>query len=78
MAHDVKRFTIVRCPKCQSNNYTVKLTVTSTKGYNVKNGWVEEILFSKMRVSLNYQFKCKDCGHEWESDTFFSDMLKQE
>lgn len=78
MAHDAKRFTIVRCPKCQSNNYTVKLTVTSTKGYNVKNGWVEEILFSKMRVSLNYQFKCKDCGHEWESDTFFSDLLKQE
>ena len=78
MAHDAKRFTIVRCPKCQSNNYTVKLTVTSTKGYNVKNGWVEEILFSKMRVSLNYQFKCKDCGHEWESDTFFSDAFKQE
>lgn len=78
MAHDAKRFTIVRCPKCQSNNYTIKFTVTTSQGYNVKDGWVEVILFSKMQLSLNYQFKCKDCGHEWESDTFFSDLVKHE
>ena len=78
MAHDAKRFTIVRCPKGQSNNFSIKFTVTTIQGYNVKDGWVEEILFSKMKVSLHYQFKCKDCGHEWESDTFFSDIVKPE
>ena len=76
MAHNVKRFTIVRCPKCQSNNYAVKLTVTTSQGYNVKDGWVEDILLSKMNLSLLYQFKCKECGHEWESDTFLSDNVK--
>ena len=78
MAHDAKRFTIVRCPKCHSNNYTIKFTVTTSQGYNVKDGWVEEILFSKMRISLNYEFKCKECGHEWQSDKFFSDIVKPE
>lgn len=78
MAHDAKRFTIVRCPKCQSNNYSIKFIVTTIQSYNVKDGWVEEILFSKMKVSLRYKFKCKDCGHEWESDTFFSDIVKPE
>lgn len=78
MAYDAKRFTIVRCPKCYSNNYTIKFTVTTIQGYNVKDGWVETILFSKMQVSIKYEFKCKDCGHEWDSDTFFSDMVNHE
>lgn len=78
MAHDAKRFTIERCPKCHSNNYSIKFSVTTKQGFNVKDGWVEEILFSKMKISLNYQFKCKECGHEWESDTFFSNMVESE
>lgn len=75
MAHDAKRFTIVRCPKCNCNNYSIKFTVTTGQRYNVKDGWVEPILFSKMQISLNYEFKCKECGHEWGSDTFFSDLV---
>lgn len=78
MAHVAKRFTINRCPKCFSNNFKVKFTVTSTQGYNVNNGLVEEILFSRMQISVNYKFVCKDCGHEWESDTFFTDFIKPE
>lgn len=78
MAHDAKRFTIVRCPKCHSNNYSVKFTVTTIQKYNVKDGWVEPILFSKMQFSVIYEFKCKECGHEWNSDSFFSDIVKPE
>lgn len=78
MAHNAKRFTIERCPKCLSNNFSVKFTVTTIQKYNVKDGEVEQILFSKMKCSINYKFKCKECGHEWESDTFFSDIVKPE
>lgn len=78
MAHDAKRFTIVRCPKCQSNNYSIVLSVSTKESYNVKDGWVELILFSKRQLSINYQFKCKECGHEWESDTFFSELVNHE
>lgn len=78
MAHVAKRFTINRCPKCFSNNFKVKFTVTTTQGYNVNNGLVEEILFSRMQISVNYKFVCKDCGHEWESETFFTDFIKPE
>lgn len=78
MAHVAKKFTINRCPKCFSSNFKVKLTVTSTQGYNVNNGLVEEILYSRMQISVNYKFVCKECGHEWEGDTFFTDFIKPE
>lgn len=76
MAHVAKRFTIERCPKCLSNNFTVRFTVTTVQRYNVKDGEVEPILFSKMQCSVLYNFKCKECGNEWESDSFFSDIVK--
>lgn len=78
MAHDAKRFTIERCPKCHSNNYSVLFSTTTAQKYNVKDGWVEEIPFSKIQFWVNYKFKCKDCGNEWESDTFFTDLIKHE
>ena len=78
MAHDAKRFTIIRCPKCHSNNYTVRFSVINSHGCNVKDGWVEEFPFSEIKISHKYEFKCKECGHEWNSDSFFTDIFKPE
>ena len=75
MAPRLKRFTKVKCPHCQSSNFTVYTSVLTTNEYEVKNGNVEDICFLKMKNTLHYNFKCHDCGSEWDSETFFAKII---
>lgn len=66
----VKLYTNKRCPKCCSNDLGVQETTTVKQYYRVKEGGVEIIPFIKNQSLQNYKFKCKECGHEWESEEF--------
>lgn len=66
----VNLYTIERCPKCCSNDLGVQETTMFKQYYRVQDGGVEILPFIKNKTLLNYKFKCKECGHEWESEIF--------
>lgn len=66
----LKIYTKKRCPKCCSNDFGVQETSTVKQYYRVHEGGVEIIPFMDNRTYRSYQFKCKECGHEWTSEEF--------